>query len=133
MDLSSDLLLRLLSLCLALAGAETLHGLFRAVALVPRIGKLRAQQVSIVTGSALAFGICCIFVPGIGLERSLPLLAVGFVLALFMAAFDVAIAKLVMRRSWARVAEDFDPRSGNYLAFGLAALVFMPLIVMSSR
>jgi hypothetical protein len=125
--------LRLVALCVTLASAETLHGIFRAAVLVPRIGKAKALRVSIVTGTVLAFVVCYFFVPGLGLSGAGPLLAVGAILALFMAAFDVAIGRLVMRRPWARIAEEFDPRSGNYLLLGLAVLVFIPWAVMACR
>jgi hypothetical protein len=46
-----------------------------------------------------------------------------------MAGFDVAIGKLLMRKSWAKIWPDFDPRSGNYLLFGLIALAFIPWLV----
>lgn len=62
-----ELILRVLALCVALAGAETLHGIARTVLVVPRIGKERALKLSILTGSALAFGVCYFFVPGLGL------------------------------------------------------------------
>jgi hypothetical protein len=39
-----ELISRVLSLCLALAAAETLHGIVRMKCLVPRIGKVRAQR-----------------------------------------------------------------------------------------
>ena len=43
-----DDIARIASLCLALAGVETLHGIARTVLLVPRIGKARARKVGIV-------------------------------------------------------------------------------------
>lgn len=126
----ADELLRILSLCVALASVETLHGVFRAAVLVPRIGKQRALKVGIVTGSALAFGVCYLLVPGIGVDDAAGLLGIGLVLALFMAGFDIALARLLLRQPWARVARDFDPRSGNYLSLGLVLLVLFPWAVM---
>lgn len=128
-----DEFVRILALCIALAGVETLHGIFRATVLVPRIGKSRALKLGIVTGSALAFGVCYLLVPGIGLVQPTGLLAIGLVLALFMAGFDIALAKMLLRRPWAKVFQDFDPRTGNYLSFGLLLLVFFPYAVMNMR
>ncbi|MCZ2407310.1 MAG: hypothetical protein LC097_11360 [Burkholderiales bacterium] len=128
-----DEFVRILALCIALAGVETLHGIFRATVLVPRIGKSRALKLSIVTGSALAFGVCYLLVPGIGVVKSAGLLAIGLVLALFMAGFDIALAKMLLRQPWAKVFQDFDPRTGNYLSFGLLLLVFFPYAVMNMR
>lgn len=126
-------ILRVVSLCVALAGAETLHGIFRAAVLVPRTGKQRALKISIATGSVLAFGVCWLLVPGIGITDPAGLLALGFVLALFMGSFDVALARLLLRLPWHKVLRDFDPRSGNYLSLGLALLVCMPYLVMTMR
>jgi hypothetical protein len=126
-----ELAARILGLCLALAGAEMLHGIARVRLLVPRIGLRRAQQASIVTGSLLAFVVCRLFVPTLGLTEPGPLLAVGLFLAAFMASFDVLIARTLARRSWPAILEDFNPARGNYLLFGLTLLVFFPFLVMA--
>ena len=126
-------IVRVLGLCLALAGAEMLHGIARVRFVVPRLGKGRAQKVSIVTGSLLAFLVCWFIVPTLGLDAKLHLLALGFVLSLFMASFDIVVARVVMKRRWTLIAEDFDPRRGNYLAIGLALMLFFPLLAMALR
>ncbi len=123
-------IVRIVLLCVALAGAETLHGIFRAAVLVPRIGKKRALKLCIVTGSALAFGVCFLLVPRIGITDQTGLLAIGFVLVLFMASFDIILAKTLLNLPWGKVFRDFDPRTGNYLSFGLLLLLFFPYAVM---
>lgn len=124
-----DLALRILSLCVALAGVETLHGIARTVLVAPRIGKALATQLSIVTGSALALGVCWLLVPAMGLRTTPALLALGGVLAAFMAAFDIAMGRLVLRRPWHKIWPDFNPATGNYLVFGLGFLVLAPWLV----
>lgn len=130
---TSDIVIRTLALCVALAGAETLHGIARTVLVVPRLGKERALRLSIVSGTALAFGVCFLLVPGIGLQTLAAHLALGAVLALFMASFDVAMGKLLLRRSWPKALADLDPRTGNLLLYGLIALLFMPAAVARLR
>lgn len=125
-----DLALRILSLCVALAGVETLHGIARTVLVVPRIGKARALKLGIVTGSALAWGVCRLLVPGMGLHSAPALLALGLLLAAFMAAFDIAMGRLVLRRPWHKIWPDFNPATGNYLLFGLGFLVLAPWLAM---
>lgn len=120
---------RFASLCALLAGAETLHGIARTVLLAPRIGKALAIKLSVVTGTLLAFGLCYLFIPAIGAVGARAHLFLGLGLAGFMAAFDIAIGKLVMRLPWARIWHDFNPSSGNYLSIGLVLLVFMPALV----
>lgn len=126
-------LLNIASLCIALAAAETLHGIIRAAIIVPRIGKKAALKVSIFSGSILAFVVCYYFVPKIGISDSMHLLGIGFILAIFMASFDIALAKIVLKRPVSKSINDFNPRTGNYLIFGLALLIAYPLLVMLVR
>lgn len=126
--MTGDTALRIVALCVLLAAAETLHGIARTVLVVPRIGKERALRWSALSGSLLAFGLCLWRVPTLGLQGAGAHLLLGFVLAAFMAAFDLAIGHLVMRRPWHKLWPDFDPRTGNYLVFGLAFLVVAPLL-----
>lgn len=131
--MTSDTVVRVLALCVVLAGVETLHGIARTVLLVPRLGKQRALKLGIVSGSLLAFGVCWLLVPGLGLTTMAQHLAVGAVLALFMAGFDLAMGKLLLRRTWKKALDDFNPASGNLLLFGLALLVVFPALVALLR
>ncbi len=131
--MDADTLLRIAALCVVLAGAETLHGIFRTVVVTPRIGKERAIRLSALTGTALAFAICWFLVPGLGLATPGRHLLLGIGLAVFMAAFDIAVGRLLMRKSWAKIWPDFNPATGNYLAYGLGALCFIPLLVGLAR
>ncbi len=126
------LLTRILALAVVLAGAETLHGIARTVWVVPRIGKESAIKLSALTGSALALGICFFLVPPMGLRAPAHLLALGVFLALFMAAFDVAVGRWLMRKAWHKIWPDFNP-AGNYLLFGLVFLCGAPWLVMWVR
>jgi hypothetical protein len=124
-----DVLLRIAALCVVLAGAETLHGIARTTLVIPRMGKARALKLSAVTGTLLALSICWLLVPGINLQSARAHLILGVVLAGFMASFDIAIGKWLMRKSWAKIWPDFNPKTGNYLLYGLLALCFIPLVV----
>lgn len=131
--MTTDALIRIVSLCVVLAGAETLHGIARTVWVIPRIGKDRAIRWSALTGSVLALGICWWLVPPIGLSGAVQHLGLGLLLTAFMAGFDIAIGMLLMRKPWRKVAPDFDPRTGNYLLFGLLFLALAPWIVWTLR
>ncbi len=128
--MTADLALRILSLCVLLAAAETLHGIFRAAVLVPRIGKKPALKVAIFSGSLLAFSLCYWQVPSMGVTATLPLLGIGLVLAAFMAAFDILLGHWLLKRPWSRAFEDFNPATGNYLLFGIVLLVFFPWLAV---
>jgi hypothetical protein len=125
----SDAALRITALCVVLASAETLHGIFRTTLVTPRIGKERAIKLSAFTGTLLAFVICWALVPGIGLRSPSAHLLLGFGLAAFMASFDIAVGRLLMRKAWSKIWPEFNPRTGNYLAYGLLALCFIPFVV----
>lgn len=131
MDASS--LLRIAALCTMLACAETLHGIVRIKLIIPRIGKERALKLSAWTGTALAFAICWFWVPGINLSSALAHGALGLVLSAFMALFDIAIGRWLMRKPWAKIWPDFNPRTGNHLLYGLLALSLIPLLVWYLR
>lgn len=131
--MNADILVRVLALCVVLAGTETLHGIARTVWLAPRVGKTRATQLSIVSGSLLAFAVCYLLVPGVGLVTVQAHLALGAVLALFMASFDAALGKWLLRRSWRKILDDFNPATGNFLLFGLALLLVFPSLVALLR
>lgn len=124
--MTTELLTRALALAVVLAGVETLHGIARTVWLVPRIGKARAQQWGVVSGSLLAWGVCVWLVPGMRLATLGAHLALGLWLALFMAAFDLALGHWLLRRPWRKALQDFNPTTGNRLVYGLALLVGMP-------
>jgi hypothetical protein len=127
--MNPDTLIRIVSLCVVLAGAEMLHGIARTVWVVPRIGKERALKLSALTGSALAFVICWLLVPPLQLQGAVAHGLLGLVLAAFMAAFDLAIGRLVMRKAWHKLWPDFNPATGNYLLYGLLFLSVAPLLV----
>lgn len=128
-----DTAVRVLALCVVLAGTETLHGIARTVWLAPRVGKARATQLSIVSGSLLAFAVCYLLVPGVGLVGTPAHLALGAALALFMASFDAVLGKWLLRRNWRKILDDFNPATGNYLLFGLVLLVVFPPLVALLR
>lgn len=117
------------ALCVALASAETLHGIARTLWLNRWLGKARALRWSIVSGAALAFGVCWLFVPSLGLHATDALLVLGVGLAAFMAAFDIVLARTLLRRPWPSVWADFNPASGNYLLWGLLLLMTFPFII----
>ena len=53
----------------------------------------------------------------------------GFTLAVFMAAVDLAIGRYLMRKAWHKLWPDFNPATGNYLLYGLLFLCVAPLLV----
>ena len=126
--MTSDTVIHAVALCVVLACAETLHGIVRTVLVVPRLGKERALKLSALSGSVLAFVICFFLVPGVGLDSGAHLL-LGVVVASFMAGFDIAVGRFLMRKAWRKIWPDFNPATGNHLSFGLSFLVVTPALV----
>ncbi len=115
--------------CVCLACAEVLNGIFRLRYLVRWLGKPRAQVASVATGLLLATAVCAYFAPYWGVRSATGLVGMGVALSAFMAAFDVAVGRWLMHRTWAQIATDFDPRGGNYLSVGLVLLCVVPRLV----
>lgn len=127
--MNADTAIRLLALCIALASVEMLNGIVRTVLVVPRLGKARALQLGALTGCALVLLVCHWMVPPLGLSGWHAHLGLGLGLAAFMASFDLAIGRFVMRRPWRKLWPDFDPRTGNYLSPALAFLACAPALI----
>lgn len=128
-----SLALELIMLGFTLAGAETLHGIFRNAVVAPRLGTKKAKQLSLISGTSILFLICYFWIPNLGVASTGSLLAVGLFLALFMGLFDIVLGRYLMKLRWNIVLRDFDLRQGNYLLVGLFSLSWIPLIVMKLR
>ena len=46
-----------------------------------------------------------------------------------VAAFDVGVGRLLMRKPLRKIWLDFNPRSGNHLLYGLVCLGLIPLAI----
>ena len=125
--------LKILSICLMLASVETLHGIARTIFVVPRIGNKRAKQYSVISGTLLAFAVCYIMVPWLDINVDYQLILIGLVLAVFMASFDIILARFVVKMKWKSIINDFNPAKGNYLIFGMISLIMIPYAVMKLR
>jgi hypothetical protein len=125
--------IKILCICLMLASVETLHGIARTVFIVPRIGNRRAKQYSVISGTLLAFAVCYVMVPWLDLYVGYQLILVGLVLSIFMALFDITLARFVVKLKWESIINDFNPAKGNYLILGLLFLVFIPYAVMKLK
>jgi len=125
--------IQILSLCIVLAGVETLHGITRTIFIAPKIGNKRAKQYSVISGTLLAFVVCYTLVPRININVDHQLILLGLLLAAFMAMFDIILAKFVVKQKWRTVMSDFNPAEGNFLLFGLIVLVIIPYTVMKIK
>ena len=125
--------IKISSICLMLASVETLHGIARTIFIVPKIGNKRAKQYSVISGTLLAFAVCYIMVPWLDINVAYQLILIGLVLAVFMAVFDIVLARFVVKLKWESIINDFNPAKGNYLIFGLILLIIIPCVVMKIK
>lgn len=125
--------IKILCLCLMLASVETLHGIGRTIFVVPKLGNKKAKQYSVISGTLLAFAVCYVMVPWLDVNVGYQLVLIGLALALFMALFDIMLARFVVKLKWELIVNDFNPAKGNYLIVGLILLIMIPYAVMKLK
>jgi hypothetical protein len=125
-----ELLLNLIALCFTLAGIETLQGIIRNAFIAPKIGTKKAKQLSLISGTLLAFIVCYFWIPNLEMQTTAQLFGVGLVLSIFMALFDVILSRYIIKLKWKVVLNDFNLMRGNFLLIGLLILSIIPIIVM---
>lgn len=118
---------------IGIAVAETLHGIIRVKLLNRRLGDRRARLVGVFIGSCIILIIGWFSIPWIGPTTDSGSLLIGALWLVLMLGFDIALARLVFRFSWRRIALDFDITKGNLLALGMLFLFFTPLLVAKLR
>jgi len=92
-------LLRALLVWLVIIAVETVHGILRTLLLVPMMGDLAARQISVFTGSLLIFGVAFFLLKWIAARTRLQLLIVGIIWGLLTILFEIALGRLVLKRS----------------------------------
>lgn len=125
--------LRALAVWLAIAVAETLHGVARTLWLTPVVGDHAARQIGVGTGSVLIFVITWLAIGWMALRNRRELLAAGALWVVLMLGFEMVIGRTVFGFGWDRIAAEFDPSRGGLLLFGHLALLLMPLFAARLR
>ena len=111
---------------------ESMHGAAREVFIAPVLGGLRARQVGVLVGSALIFLIAWATARWMGAGTRRIQLAVGFYWAMMTLAFECTLGR-VLGMSWSRILFDYDLSRGGFMLFGLAFLVFAPMLAAKLR
>jgi hypothetical protein len=118
---------------LVLIVAEIVHGISRAIVLVPWVGEFRSNQIGVFTGSAIILVIAYFTIRWIGAERPNQLLLVGLIWLLLTVAFEVLFGRFVVGLTWERVAADYNVLQGGLMPVGLMVLFFSPRIAAKLR
>ncbi len=117
---------------LLLALVEVVHGTLRAIFLAPRIGDLPSRQVGVVVGSVLILGIAWLTSAWIGARSRRSLAAIGVLWLVLMLTFEITLGR-ALGLSWERIASDYVPSRGGYMAIGMAVLAAAPWIAARLR
>ncbi len=132
-EAQAHIVVRALLIWLVLICAEIIHGILRAILLVPMIGEFRSNQIGVFTGSAIILVIAYFTIRWIGAKRTSELLTVGFLWLVLTVAFEVMFGRFVMGLSWERLGADYNLLEGGFMPLGLLVLFFSPLIAAKLR
>jgi hypothetical protein len=127
------IVIRSLAIWLVLICAEILHGILRAIVLVPIVGEFRSNQIGVFTGSAIILAIAYFTIRWIGAQLPKELLLVGLIWLVLTVAFEVLFGRFVVGLTWERIASDYDVMNGGLMPLGLLMLFFSPMIAAKLR
>jgi hypothetical protein len=117
----------------ALMGAEFVHGIVRAIWLVPVVGDFRSRQIGVFTGTILNLSIAVLFIRWIHPTRIADAITVGVLWLVLTVMFDIGFGRAVMQASWQLIGSDYDLSHGGLLPIGLVLLALAPLITARIR
>lgn len=124
---------RVFAVWLLLMAAETLHGVVRAIVLVPYFGDFRSRQIGVFTGSLLIVALVCLFERWLEVKTLSARLLVGFIWLLLTLLFEFGLGHFVFNYSFERLAEDYNLLAGGLMPLGLIVLLCAPLIAAKLR
>lgn len=124
---------RAIAVWVLLIAAEVLHGIARALWLVPVAGDVHARQIGVFTGSTIVLAVAAMLIRWIRPRRVRDALSVGVLWLLLTLGFEVAFGRLAAGASWDRIASDYDLTRGGLLSLGLIVLTLAPLLAARWR
>jgi hypothetical protein len=128
-----NIYIRALLIWFVLIAAEIVHGILRAILLVPIVGEFRSNQIGVFTGSAIILVIACLTIRWVGAKRTSGLLTVGFIWLVLTVAFEILFGRFVVGLTWERLAASYNMIQGGLMPLGLLVLFFSPLIAAKLR
>jgi hypothetical protein len=118
--------LKAFAVWLLIFAVEVAHGVLRTLYLIPLLGDLRSRQVGVAVGSALILLVTWLTVKWIAPRNPRQWRGVGFLWVTLMIGAEVVVGRFAFGYPWARIAEDFDPTRGGFLALGMLVLYLAP-------
>jgi hypothetical protein len=132
-EVQPKIFVRALLIWIVLICAEIVHGILRAILLVPIVGEFRSNQIGVFTGSAIILAIAYFTIRWIGAKRTTELLTVGLTWLLLTVAFEVWFGRFVMGLPWERIASDYNVLNGGLMPLGLLFLFLSTMIASKLR
>lgn len=109
------------------AATESVNGSVRELILVPWLGDDAAQRIGFASACVLIVAIATGFAPWMHATGARAQLRIGALWVLLTLAFEAGLA-YAMGMSSAEFLADYDPRRGGPMAFGMALLLFAPML-----
>ena len=119
---------RAIAVWLIIIAAEIVHGILRAIVLVPWVGEFRSNQIGVLTGSAIILVIVYLSIRWIGASHHPELLLVGVIWLVLTVAFEVLFGRFVVHLPWERLLADYNLLAGGLMPLGLVVLFLSPWI-----
>ena len=116
---------------LMIIAVETVHGLLRAVWLVPLVGDVRSRQIGVLTGSVLILAITWVSFGWLRPESRRTLFAVGLLWVALTVLFEAVLGRFVMGYPWGRLLADYDLAHGGLMGLGLLVMASAPRIAQA--
>lgn len=106
--------------------AETVNGTIREIFLTPAFGSSRARAVSFVSALVLISLITYFSTNYLRADTAFRRVSVGLFWAVLTFAFEAGLTALFFGLASDRFANDYDPRRGGLMLFGLAFMALVP-------
>ncbi len=121
-------LARAVAIWLTMIFVESIHGVVRRLVLEPRLGDLPARQVSVLSGAVLIVFVFWFTLKWLGPQPGWRWWQLGLLWLTLTIAFEIGLG-CATGMSWDRIASDYDPRRGGFLALGMLVLLVAPRVV----
>ncbi|MBS1176375.1 MAG: hypothetical protein H6R06_787 [Proteobacteria bacterium] len=118
---------RAFAVWLLIAVLETVHGIARALWLVPALGEPAAQRLGFAVGSALVLAVAWATSPWLDARTRRAQLLAGALWLLLILGLELGVGR-ARGFGWERIAAEFDPRQGGLMLFGLLLMGLAPML-----
>ena len=129
---SSFSLARAIGIWLTLIAVESIHGVMRRLFLEPKLGDLRARQVSVFTGAVLIMLVFWFTLKWLGPQPVRRWWTFGLLWLALTLVFESGLGRAT-GMSWDRILSDFDPSRGGLLALGMLVILVGPRLLAQRR